>query len=364
MQTSLIRSRKFFVLLAIALASIVISPSSGRAQVNASLTSDAQKERINELEVDRKTLELENEILRKSLPGISTRKVLEGGTTITTGKDKPTTFESKILAHQSLKKVVEELSSELKAVKDLSSIVVFEGASTDNNVVNSIETYQRYAYFYQNLKSAYDKESGRESLNFTALEIPAALLGSLTDSLALFRTDTQINQSDLMLPEEAIVAQLAQQFSKDTSRPIKLLYPKMYAQNFGILKGEFSALLKSKQDAAQKNPGSVAKLDGQYNELLAYMKDNLTNISRGAAAARTLQGAGSYVLVLTTAGGGGDRTTKNLVFGTRTRYSGGAILHYLLFDTASGKIAASNTIYYHTGYVRIKPNEPITNISQ
>jgi hypothetical protein len=210
--------------------------------------------------------------------------------------------------------------------------------------------------------------------NFTALEIPTTILRSVADFFALFRTNTTINNFSVTLPEEALVAQLSRQFQSNTTRSVRVFYPAGYSLDVNIVMDELNQLIELKNKAEERiaasspNDPIVTKLNvlnNKADEAISVISkpETLVALAKGASTAKALAAADSYVLLLKTEGGGSNRTTRNLFFGSRLRHSGGAIVNYILFNT-QGEIVTSNTLYYHTGYVRVRTNEPITNIQQ
>jgi len=337
-------------------------------QSTSTSTSDSSltelKERLAELNVLADIRKAEKAILDSSLPKATTQSI-DGKTTITQGTN--ITFESEILAYQSLQRTIGALAKEIREVKDLRSIVVF-----DETAFKNVATYQSYFYLYENLRKEYAVEAGEESVpNLTAIEIPTRVLGSVADLSALFRTEKTINNFSITLGEEALVAQLAKQLQANTSRSIKVLYPKQYSPDSDIIFDQLRELYRLKKKVEQQNPKPDPAKKAQLDTLASRLKeivdtvskpDMLYTISRSAIAAKTLTTEGSYVLVLRPPEGGGSTlTTRNLFFGSRTRHSGGAIVHYILFNTL-GEIAASNTLYHHTGYVRVRRDQAITNL--
>jgi len=360
--------REVVTFFSVLLFTVLGTPAIVQAQQSTNTsTSDSSltelKERLAELNVLADIRKAERAILDNSLPKATTQTI-DGKTTITQGAN--ITFESKILAYQSLQKTIEALATELREVKDLRSIVVF-----DDTAFRNVAAYQNYFYLYESLRKEYAVEAGEESVpNLTALEIPTRVLGSVADLFALFRTEKTINNFSITLGEEALVAQLAKQLQANTPRSVTVLYPKQYSPDSDIILDQLRGLYRLKKKVEQQNPNpdpaKKAQLDALANRLTDIVDkvskpDMLSAISKGAIAAKTLTTEGSYVLVLNSDGGGSTLTTRNLFFGSRTRHSGGAIINYILFNTL-GEIAASNTLYHHTGYVRVRRDQAITNL--
>jgi hypothetical protein len=369
----------FSILMLTTLGSPLVAQAEPSSASNASSTDQSQevdpeleelKEQLEELKVRADILETQRSILTNSLPRV-TATPLDGTITNNARTGEPT-FETQILAYQALSETAEALKSELSAVPGLASLVVL-----DKEAFQNAATYQAYSYLYESLITSYKRELGLESgiiPNLTALEIPTTILRSVADFFALFRTNTTINNFSVTLPEEALVAQLSRQFQSDTTRSVRVLYPAQYSLNIDVVMDELNQLIELKNKAEERivasspNDPIITKLNDlnkKAEEAIVVISkpDTLSTLAKGAGTAKALAAADSYVLLLKTEGGGSNRTTRNLFFGSRLRHSGGAIVNYILFNT-QGEIVTSNTLYYHTGYVRIRTNEPITNIQQ
>ena len=368
---------KFISCLLIALFAATGYPLATQAQQfneSNTATEEQLKKQLAELELRKAILEAERSILNNSLPKVTeASKPLEGTTTISgsTTQAGNTTFESQVLAYQALREIVKALAADLSEVRGVSSIVIL-----DENTLKNLTAYQYYTYLYRNLLQAYKDESQRESIpNLSALEVPTTLLRSVADFLALFRTDTTINNFQITLPPSSLAVQLARQLRSTTSRPISVLYPQWYAQDFSVIQEQLQELFKAKKEAEASLKNSSKELRDQkqerlnqlqkkFDEFIAYVStlENITILSKGAKIANTLLKDGSHVLFLTLEAGGSNRTTRNLFSGTRTRHSGGVILNYALFNP-QGETITSNTLYYHTGYIAVPTDKPITNIT-
>jgi hypothetical protein len=328
------------------------------------------KEQLAELKVRAEILETQRSILTNSLPN-ATASPLDGTITNNARTGDPT-FETQILAYQALSETAEALKSELSAVPGLKSLIVL-----DDGAFQNAATYQAYSYLYESLITSYKRELGLESgiiPNFTALEIPTTILRSVADFFALFRTDTTINNFSVTFPDEALVAQLSRQFQSNTTRSVRVLYPARYSLDINIVMDELNQLIelknKAKERIAASSPNDpiitrLNDLNKKADEFISIISkpDTLAALAKGASTAKALAASDSYVLLLKTEGGGSNRTRRNLFFGSRLRHSGGAIVNYILFNT-QGEIVTSNTLYYHTGYVRVRTNQPLTNIQQ
>jgi len=58
--------------------------------------------------------------------------------------------------------------------------------------------------------------------------------------------------------------------------------------------------------------------------------------------------------------GGSQRITRNLIFGSKIRHSGSAIVEYLLFDK-TGLLRSSEMFYYHTGFQKMDNTRSVKN---
>jgi hypothetical protein len=362
-----------------AFCSPLVAQAESSSASNASSTEQPQevdpeleelKEQLAELKVRAEILETQRSILTNSLPN-TTATPLDGTITNNARTTEPT-FETQILAYQALSETAEALKLELSTVPGLTSLIIL-----DDGAFQNAATYQAYNYLYESLIMSYKRELGLESggiPNFTALEIPTTILRSVADFFALFRTNTTINNFSVTLPEEALVAQLSRQFQSNTTRSVRVFYPAGYSLDVNIVMDELNQLIELKNKAEERiaasspNDPIVTKLNvlnNKADEAISVISkpETLVALAKGASTAKALAAADSYVLLLKTEGGGSNRTTRNLFFGSRLRHSGGAIVNYILFNT-QGEIVTSNTLYYHTGYVRVRTNEPITNIQQ
>ena len=329
------------------------------------------KQQFAELTARLDILKAERAILEYSLPRVTDASLpLTGTTTFAKGE---MTFESRILAYQALQEVVGALAVDINdEAQEISTLVVL-----DKEKASSVAAYQYYYYLFQSLNEAYESESsGQESISpsLAVLEAPTIILRSVADFLALFRTNTTINNFALTLPREALVAPLARQLRSDSPHSISVFYPDWYSQDYALIQGQLQQLFKSKSEAeASVRNLSSEERKGKEERLAALQKtfesftsvlskaENLAAISQGAKITQVLSIEGSYVLFFTLEAGGSNRTTQNLFSGTRTRHSGGVILIYALFNP-QGETVTSNTLYYHTGYLRVPTNESITNI--
>ncbi|GAP94109.1 hypothetical protein [Leptolyngbya sp. NIES-2104] len=75
-------------------------------------------------------------------------------------------------------------------------------------------------------------------------------------------------------------------------------------------------------------PNQCVKRIGDREVVTFFSVLLFTVLGTPAIAAKALEREGSYVLVLKPESGGSTLTTRNLFFGSRTRPSGGAIVHY------------------------------------
>jgi hypothetical protein len=367
----------FFFMAAVGSSLPTQAQDSGRSPQSSQRKEEVDPEReklereVEKLRLRKEISELRKDTLNNSLPAASSQAI-DGSITISGSSTTAvsSTFESQILAYQALQETARALKTELSTVKGLSSLVIF-----DANVFQNVEQYQAYAYRYRILIAAYRRELGLESgpPDLTGLAIPTTVLRSVSDLLSLFRTETKISSFQLTLPDEALVAQLSAQFRADSSRTVRVFHPKVYTSNVNVILNQLKDIFDLKDQADKKvndsktDPAKKERLMDLGKKFDELKKDFLTSsetlvaIARGSTTAQLLEGEGSYILFFKTEGGGSNSITRNIFFGSRLRHSGGAVVNYILFDP-NGEIVISDTLYYHTGYVRVRKNEPITNI--
>src|SRR5438132_13561184 len=79
----------------------------------------------------------------------------------------------------------------------------------------------------------------------------------------------------------------------------------------------------------------------------------LSAIVKAESLYRLLNDENTSVLYLEVLQAGGtDRITRNLLRGSKLRYSGSAVAQYMLFDK-DGAIKLSKTVYFHTGFLNL-----------
>lgn len=328
-------------------------------------------------------------------------KALEGKLTI----DEKVTIESQTLAYESMTKIAAQIAKEVKAA-NAPRIVIYH----DKDMASLLElrTFLAQAKAIQQaFEDATPKPARRGNLEFAvesviatgALAVTAAK--TLVDLVALFRTDTAITGVEVTLDDTALAASVGHSLGGVVFYP--QVQPLDFSSHAAFTKSEVVTVLdglhKARQDAeaavkretealettvadedARKTAADLLKepltkadaLYQPFRDALFKADDTGTNalarLLRAEVLASRLEENGSHLLYLKVVkAGGSNRITRNLFTGSKLWHSGGAIVTYLLFRS-DGSIAASNTLYRHSGYKRFEaPDDlefPLDNFSR
>lgn len=331
-------------------------------------------------EARKKIVEARRAELDAALPfkGAATTTPLSNAITITSPQTGYYPIENQILVHQSLHKVVQEISKQLLSSKvKVSTVVIHDDAS-----FSDLALYESYEQILGLLGIGYNKilnPSPTESF-VDFVEIPTAILRTAADFAALFRSEVTIDQLALEADRDAVVAQLASAIS--SSSQVSVFYPGVYALDQGkstqAILGKIQDLTKLKRKAdqrlveLQKSTKAGKELSGteqKAKEQLEYLNvkydetfkellpsgstkvGTFQSLSRGYQISQYLKKPDSYILYITVKASGSTQRKRSL-FSSRLRHSGGVLVNYLLLNPR-GEIKLSDSLYSHSGFTRM-----------
>jgi hypothetical protein len=79
---------------------------------------------------------------------------------------------------------------------------------------------------------------------------------------------------------------------------------------------------------------------------------------------RMLHGENTGILQLKVLeAGGSQQTSRNLILGSKVRYSGSAVVEYMLF-APDGTLRTAETLYYHTGFQKMNGSRQVRRSSK
>jgi len=310
--------------------------------------------------------------------------------------------ESVALSYEAVSIIARQLSSKLQSgAADFNQIVIYSSADFqtlaqyrvfESQAVPALDAYD----FLLSVERSGTRGAARglsRGIGAEVLELPTigtSFVKSAIDFISLFRTDTTISNKKVTIETPALGALFANEMR--VLRPgLKVYFPEAYIPDYdwepedetsvltqltklyayrevvkGILKDydETKAAEKEKHLYHRQIPALTA-LNDQVSALLAnYEKpdgENATNRLRQLLRAEALNRmlgndpkTGILQLKVLDAGGS-QRITRNLIFGSKIRHSGGAIVSYLLFDKM-GVLRSSEMFYYHTGFQKMDNN--------
>lgn len=299
------------------------------------------------------------------------------------------TLESELLAYQSMSEIAREIGSKVRGRAKF--VVIYNPA--DGRAIQLYSTVKSQLTQLEQGYKDYLKQpagTGAEAVPVTALMMPqaaTAVLGSVADVIAMFRTNVDIKGKSFTFEEVALVSQLIPELSGADRR---VIYPTLYSPDMmsevpsdipeiltllsNVFKQKAAAddiiarydalkddaakaqhpyhgripTLRSLNEAFAKYAADLGKLDdttGTSPMAVLIKAEKLNKILVHPDAAML------YVKVLRA--GGNNRITKNLFKGTKITHSGGTVVSYILFDNTGGAVLA-NTLYNYDGYKRFK----------
>jgi|GEM_PF-3693505 len=319
-------------------------------------------------------------------------KTLKGEISV---EDKANTFETEsvALSYEAISMIAGQIGAKLQTgAAEFNQLVIY----SDQDFQTLIQ-YRVFASQAAPALSAYDfllqtesQRLGDKSIGGEALLLPemgTALVRSAIDFLSLFRTDTAITNKRVTIDETALGALVASEIR--SQRPsLKVYFPKAYIPEddwepadqksvltqlsklytyHGVVRGiladyDQSAAAEKPKQMYHRKISTLRSLNEQVSKLLEHYENKqgesagnrLRELVRAEQLSRMLDSdARTGILHLKVLdSGGSERLTRNLIFGSKIRHSGSAIVEYLLFDK-TGALRSSEMFYYHTGFQKM-----------
>lgn len=334
-------------------------------------------------ELLKKKAQAEKDVLTAQLPQSSVT-ALEGKVAI----DDKLTIEVEILAHAAMCRIAGQIARDI-ATKATAGETVVIYSERDLGLLSRLRAA---GFEIDNLVARYKALLRDEvSLVLPELFLPVAagaVLKSVIDVLALFRTDTEIKGKSLTFDEAALVAEITRQLPGNP--PPRIIYPALHLpgrlapdggsdllkrlRELSSLRSEAEQKIRDYEsksdDDKKKDPfgpkvAPLKALHTEYDKLAATLMatdektghSGLTLLLK-AEVLSTEVSNGRILFLKALAGGGMNMTTRNLFTGSKVYHSGGAIIAYILFDN-KGAITLSRTLYSYQG--RVQPSQISNN---
>ncbi|MBW4422778.1 MAG: hypothetical protein KME13_26975 [Myxacorys californica WJT36-NPBG1] len=303
--------------------------------------------------------------------GLTPPKASEGKIDIT-GDEREKPIENQILAYQSLKEASQALTkSILTRIPANSNVLIY-----DENSLKDYAFYSLLETLNRDYSELINKENPGEGSSFTLLDTPIAALKSIIEVLTPFITDITITGVNLDVPKVALVAQVAGSLTK---KNLKVLYPELYTSDKTSIQKALESVralstLKNQANRELEAPSDkdkLASLNAQSDELMKLLSSSdietrkraIASLVKGYKISNFLseRGREGHILYTTDILANGTQQTKRNFFFTQLRHSAGVAVTYILFNPR-GEIEASDTLYSHTGFVRM--NRRVTNTEE
>ncbi|NJM17324.1 MAG: hypothetical protein HC907_00610 [Richelia sp. SM1_7_0] len=352
-------------------------------------TIEEQKEQIeklqneNKIEEERTKLE-ENKKARIEaqraaaealLPDIDSSNAPLG----TISADDKVTFENTVLAYQSMNRIMEVVTEEIKTeildkVGSKVSLIVFDGKAVPFAFAKL--DYELFKARINSIKKDYQElipdnieipdDDGSSFIDPSA----TATAGFLFDLLPFFRVNETYKGTSVDVNTKAFVAKLSSKFREADRSNVSVYYPAEYPL---VREDAIESILKDISNLQRLNyqaqktipnltPQQLAKLK-EVNKSFDQLVGELTNQNTGKslleaiASSRSLQSIVDseqnkvYFISVEILAGGTNRTSQSFL-SNRLRHSGGVIVKYIVYDT-NASIVLSNVHDYHTGFTKV-----------
>ena len=215
--------------------------------------------------------------------------------------------------------------------------------------------------------------------------IGTALVGSAIDLIAMFRTDTTVSNRKISIEPTALAALVSNEL-RQVKPGLKVFYPMAYIPEgqwqendetsvltrltrlysyHDVVRGILENYANASPEDKKKYPPvdhivALASLNRRVDALLASFQNKqgqdvagIRELVRAEQLSRMLEGENTGILQLKVLEAGGSQvTTRNLIFGSKVRYSGSAVVEYMLF-APDGTLRTAETLYYHTGFQKM-----------
>jgi len=343
-----------------------------KAEADKALEPVSELEKARQLaEANKVIAEANKAALKAQLPDFGV-KAPEGNLTV----DDNVAIECQILTYKAVSEIAFQLSTEIQKTTPTPVRVII----CDQNDINALFSYKAFKAQTTLLKDQYAKALEEEKktetkkfLSGAGADIAMGIGATALNFVSLFKTDTEIKGKKVDISDEALIA--------ETARALKLkgittIYPAFINTPADKLLNDVSELsgLKEKADLKITEWGTNSRfadkvtqlknLNKQYEKTLTSLAgvDEKTGTSRleklikGETLSTELDKDGTDILYLNiAAGGGNNKTTRNLLWSQLT-HSGGAVITYFLLDK-EGSIKASKTFYNATGYKKFESSD-------
>jgi hypothetical protein len=322
-------------------------------------------------------------------------KTLKGDITIT-DKTNPLEIESVALSYEAVSIMAGQISGKLRTdAQPFNQIIIYSDAD--------FPTLIQYRFFKSQAEpalSAYktlltrdpaargpSNENPVRGLGPEMLQAPtigSAIVKSGIDLISLFRTDTAITNRNVKIEETALGALVANE-TRSVRPGLKIYFPKAYIPEHNwnpedersvltqltalyayraVTKTILAEYEKTAPAEREKHVyhgliPALTALNEQVGRFLANYENKegetannrLRDLLRAEQLNQMLESdPNTAILQLKVLdAGGSERITRNLIFGSKVRHSGSAIVEYMLFDK-TGALRSSQLFYYHTGF--------------
>lgn len=338
-----------------------------KAEADKALEPLSEIERVKQLAEDEKAIaEARKAVLKAQLPDLDV-KALEGKLTV----DDNVMIECQILTYKAVSEIAVQISGEVKKT-GVKRVIIYNESD-----LNAVLSYKAFIWQVNLLKEQYDSAlAGEEKEGFKFVESAAAVAGvsagafvlkSFLGAASLFRADADVKGKKVDVSDEALVAEVARALK---SADVTTIYPVFINTVPGKLLSVLSGLSEIKESADQKiiewsanakfkdKVTRLKNLNAQYEKILSSLAgadektgsvSRLEKLMKGETLSTKLDEGDTDVLYLkVAAGGGNNKSVRNLLW-TRLEHSGGAVITYFLLSK-DGDIKASKTFYNTTGY--------------
>jgi hypothetical protein len=395
---------------ALVLISLTAEVSGQQPTAQPTGTPNAEVERLrSEIEVERLRTALAEQ-KKKTLAAIlpesddAANKTLKGEITVA-DKTNALEIESVTLSYQALSILARKITSKIRSdAGDVNQLVIY--SDTDftaliqyrffkSQAEPALKAYETLLATDSSLKRGASTSNSWRGVGSEVLQFPTigtAVIKSAIDLISLFRTDTQITNRKVNIDESALGVLVADE-AKSVRPGLRVYFPKAYTPDHNwnpedqesvltqlmtlyayravvkAILADYEKTLPAEKEKHiyHRQVPALTALNEQVGRLLANYENKegetagnrLRELLRAEQLSKVLESdANTAILQLKVLeAGGSERITRNLIFGSKVKHSGGAIVEYMLFDKG-GALRSSQLFYHHTGFQEMnKPQD-------